>query len=123
MMAGTEAALFADASGCERAIGCGAVENSVASARVPIRMLRVLPRRLAIGFVRLYQMIVSPWLPRSCRFHPSCSHYACEALAGHGVWRGGWLTLRRISRCHPFHAGGLDPVPPVRAVAEGRQPS
>jgi putative membrane protein insertion efficiency factor len=85
-------------------------------------MLRVLPRRLAIGLVRLYQMIVSPWLGPRCRFHPSCSHYACEALEGHGFLRGGWLTVRRLSRCHPFHAGGVDPVPPVGAL-EGRQAS
>lgn len=109
------------------AIGSRAVEISATSARVPIRMLRDLPRRAAIGLVRLYQMIVSPWLGPRCRFEPSCSHYACDALGEHGLARGGWLTVRRLSRCHPFHAGGFDPVPPAKGAPvlalEGRRPS
>ncbi len=67
----------------------------------------------AIGLVRGYQLIVSPWLTPKCRFHPSCSHYACEALQQHGLLRGIWLTVRRLGRCHPFGAGGFDPVPPA----------
>ena len=74
-------------------------------------MLLSIPRRAAIVLVRLYQAIVSPWLGPSCRFTPSCSHYACEALSRHGFVRGGWLTVRRLGRCHPFCAGGHDPVP------------
>lgn len=69
--------------------------------------------RAAIALVRVYQGVVSPWLGPRCRFTPSCSHYACEALQQHGLGRGSWLTLRRLGRCHPFHRGGFDPVPPV----------
>jgi putative membrane protein insertion efficiency factor len=60
-----------------------------------------------------YQRFVSPFLPRACRFAPTCSEYARVALLEHGVARGGWLALRRVLRCHPFHPGGDDP-PPVR---------
>jgi len=67
--------------------------------------------RVLIFFVRVWQMTLSPFLGSSCRFHPSCSAYAAEALERHGVWHGGQLTVRRLSRCHPFHEGGLDPVP------------
>jgi uncharacterized protein len=65
--------------------------------------------------IRAYRTLISPLLPAACRFHPSCSAYALEALEQHGAWSGSWLTLRRLSRCHPFHAGGLDPVPPAPA--------
>jgi putative membrane protein insertion efficiency factor len=61
--------------------------------------------------LRAYQVVLSPWLGPSCRFHPSCSHYADEALERHGLLRGGWLTARRICRCGPWHPGGYDPVP------------
>jgi putative membrane protein insertion efficiency factor len=60
---------------------------------------------------RLYQYLVSPWLGRRCRFHPSCSSYAIEALERHGALRGGWLAVKRIGRCNPWSAGGYDPVP------------
>ena len=66
--------------------------------------------------ITLYQRLVSPLLPPACRFHPSCSRYASEALLVHGAVRGSWLTVRRLSRCHPFHPGGLDPVPPRLSV-------
>ena len=69
-------------------------------------------RRVFIGLVRLYQILVSPWLGMHCRYAPTCSAYAIEALRVHGVLRGGMLALARIGRCHPFHAGGYDPVPP-----------
>jgi putative membrane protein insertion efficiency factor len=68
-------------------------------------------RLLFILIVRGYQVAISPLLPPSCRYHPTCSHYAIEALERHGTWRGGWLAVRRIARCHPFRAGGFDPVP------------
>ncbi|OGA11468.1 MAG: membrane protein insertion efficiency factor YidD [Betaproteobacteria bacterium RIFCSPHIGHO2_12_FULL_69_13] len=61
--------------------------------------------------VRGYRLLVSPLLPRSCRFHPSCSEYAEEALERHGAWRGGWLAAKRLCRCGPWHPGGCDPVP------------
>jgi putative membrane protein insertion efficiency factor len=61
--------------------------------------------------VRAYRWTVSPLLPPSCRFHPSCSHYAEEALDRHGAWRGGWLAARRVCRCGPWNRGGYDPVP------------
>lgn len=61
--------------------------------------------------VRLYQVLISPILPPSCRFVPSCSQYAREALLKHGAMRGTVLAVRRIARCHPFHPGGYDPVP------------
>jgi putative membrane protein insertion efficiency factor len=61
--------------------------------------------------VQVYRWCLSPLLPPSCRFHPSCSEYADEALRRHGAWRGGWLALRRVCRCGPWHPGGVDPVP------------
>jgi putative membrane protein insertion efficiency factor len=68
-------------------------------------------RRVLILFVRAYQIGVSPLLPSSCRYYPSCSAYAIEALQRHGALRGSWLAIRRIGRCHPFRPGGFDPVP------------
>jgi putative membrane protein insertion efficiency factor len=72
-------------------------------------------RAIAIGLIRLYRYLVSPLLGPVCRFHPSCSSYGLEALERHGTLRGSWLTLRRIGRCHPWHPGGFDPVPPPRS--------
>ncbi len=63
------------------------------------------------GLVRGYRLLLSPILPPACRFQPSCSAYALEAIAGHGALRGGWLAVRRILRCHPWNDGGYDPVP------------
>jgi len=68
-------------------------------------------RHLLAGLVRLYRLALSPLLPPSCRFQPSCSAYAVEALTRHGAARGSWLTARRLARCHPFCEGGIDPVP------------
>ena len=68
-------------------------------------------RHALILLVRVYQRLVSPLLPPSCRFHPSCSAYAAGALERHGALRGGWLVVRRLLRCHPWHPGGYDPVP------------
>ncbi|OGI37403.1 MAG: membrane protein insertion efficiency factor YidD [Candidatus Muproteobacteria bacterium RBG_16_64_10] len=62
--------------------------------------------------IRAYQLLISPLLGPSCRFHPSCSHYAIEAIETHGAGRGLWLSARRIARCHPWCEGGHDPVPP-----------
>ena len=64
-----------------------------------------------IWVVRAYQMFLGPLLPAACRYYPTCSAYALEALERHGAIRGSWLAARRIARCHPFRAGGYDPVP------------
>jgi putative membrane protein insertion efficiency factor len=66
---------------------------------------------LLVLLIRGYRMLLSPVLGRHCRFHPSCSEYALEALQRHGLWKGSRLALRRIGSCHPWHAGGFDPVP------------
>ncbi len=68
-------------------------------------------RTILIVLIRGYQWFVSPVLGNHCRFYPSCSQYAREAIEVHGAWRGGWLALRRLARCHPWHPGGVDPVP------------
>ena len=69
--------------------------------------------KAVILFIRLYQATLSRLLPGRCRFYPTCSEYAVEALTTYGLLRGGFLALRRITRCHPFHAGGFDPLPRV----------
>lgn len=69
------------------------------------------PRRLLAALIRAYQRFLSPALPPSCRFHPSCSQYALEAVTRYGALKGSWLAARRLARCHPFHPGGFDPVP------------
>jgi hypothetical protein len=66
--------------------------------------------RAVIGLLTLYRQLISPLLPPACRFHPSCSCYAIESFKKHGLGRGTLLTLRRLSKCHPFHPGGYDPV-------------
>ena len=73
-----------------------------------------MKRYAALPFIlllRLYRLVVSPWLGSRCRFHPSCSAYAQEALEQHGLFKGVWLSLIRVGRCHPWHPGGYDPVP------------
>jgi putative membrane protein insertion efficiency factor len=71
----------------------------------------LLPRRSGIFCIRVYQWVLSPFIGNQCRFHPTCSHYAIEAIEARGLIRGGLLAIRRIGRCHPFHPGGFDPVP------------
>lgn len=66
---------------------------------------------LVLLFLRLYKRVISPMLPAACRFYPTCSVYAIEAVEKHGAFRGGWLAMKRISKCHPFHPGGVDLVP------------
>ena len=73
--------------------------------------VRRVPRVALMLAVRGYQLVLSPIFGGSCRYYPSCSAYALEALDRHGARRGGWLALRRIARCHPFRPGGFDPVP------------
>jgi uncharacterized protein len=68
-------------------------------------------KTLLILFVRAYQILLSPLLPaNTCRFHPTCSHYALEALRKYGAIKGTWLSIKRIGKCHPYHEGGYDPV-------------
>jgi putative membrane protein insertion efficiency factor len=94
--------------------------HRAASARVAGSLLRA-PAQLLLGAIRLYQRFLSPVLPvvtlgtYACRFAPTCSEYAAEAVHVHGVARGGWLALRRLAKCTPLHPGGLDPVPPRRS--------
>jgi putative membrane protein insertion efficiency factor len=64
-----------------------------------------------MGAIRVYQLTLSRMLPPSCRFIPSCSEYTLQAIAKYGALKGGWLGVKRIGRCHPFHPGGYDPVP------------
>lgn len=68
-------------------------------------------RTILKAFIRGYQLFLSPLLPASCRYYPTCSQYAIEALDKHGAWRGSILAAKRILRCHPFRPGGFDPVP------------
>lgn len=76
-----------------------------------MRIVRRLPRTVLVLLVRGYQVSISPLLPSSCRYFPSCSAYAIQALERHGALKGSWLAARRILRCHPFTPGGYDPVP------------
>lgn len=69
---------------------------------------------LFIGLVRLYQLVISPWMPSSCRYHPTCSQYSIQAYQKHGAIKGSWLTIKRIARCHPWSEGGHDPVPETK---------
>lgn len=75
-------------------------------------------RAVLIALVKAYRLLISPLLPPSCRFYPTCSEYAIEAFERHGALRGGWLTLRRVGRCHPFCEGGIDPVPGSERVSD-----
>lgn len=68
-------------------------------------------KTVVLAVIRIYQLTLSRVLPPACRFVPTCSQYGYEAVQRYGVWRGGWLALRRLLRCHPFHPGGYDPVP------------
>jgi len=75
------------------------------------RMLSSYMKQIIIAIFRFYQKFISPLTPPSCRFYPTCSHYGVEAVQKHGAFKGGYLTIKRISKCHPFHKGGIDPVP------------
>jgi putative membrane protein insertion efficiency factor len=124
--------LAAGASGVPAGVGhhhpspAGSVRSQLRCATVPTRRLArsraggtmswlrhflLLPRNVLRTAIRGYQVIVSPVLPPSCRFTPSCSQYALEAVSRHGALKGSWMAARRLARCHPFHPGGFDPVP------------
>ena len=91
--------------------------------------MSVTPKDMLAVLVRGYRYFISPLLPPACRFHPSCSDYAEQALKQHGALSGGWLAARRLCRCGPWHAGGFDPVPevnqrvksPVHAPMQGQR--
>ena len=68
-------------------------------------------KTILLGAIKAYQMLLSPFLAPVCRFHPTCSEYAHQAISRYGATRGGIMAVKRISRCHPFHPGGVDPVP------------
>ncbi|MEH7097650.1 membrane protein insertion efficiency factor YidD [Neobacillus vireti] len=68
-------------------------------------------KKFFILLIRFYQVVISPIKPPSCRFYPTCSQYGLDAIQRFGAIKGGWLTIKRISKCHPFHPGGVDPVP------------
>jgi putative membrane protein insertion efficiency factor len=74
-------------------------------------MQLAISQRIALGLIRFYQTFLSPLLGSNCRYYPTCSQYTYEAIAKYGVAKGGWMGVRRIGRCHPWHAGGYDPVP------------
>lgn len=68
-------------------------------------------KKILLSIIKFYQRAISPLTPPTCRFHPTCSQYGFEAIETHGALKGSWLAIRRISKCHPFHEGGYDPVP------------
>jgi len=82
-----------------------------AALRTVRRTAGALCKRALIALVRFYRVAVSPYRPPCCRYTPTCSQYALEALEKYGAWKGGWMALRRFLRCNPFHKGGYDPVP------------
>ncbi|MDD5264396.1 MAG: membrane protein insertion efficiency factor YidD [Candidatus Bipolaricaulis sp.] len=78
-------------------------------------------RRILVLPIKVYRRAVSPFLRPRCRFYPTCSEYAIEAIETHGPFRGSWLALRRLLKCHPLHPGGVDPVPPRRRTTPPRE--
>jgi len=85
--------------------------NDARAVRRRLDVVADLPRRGLVAFIRAYQLVISPALPPACRFTPTCSQYALEAIRRHGAVRGSWLAVRRLARCHPFNPGGFDAVP------------
>src|SRR5690606_27805775 len=95
-----------------RGFGCAVAADAIA---VPVRLAEAAARRTLLALIRAYQLTLSPWLGRHCRFEPTCSAYAAEAIARHGAARGSALAARRLARCHPWGSSGYDPVPPIDA--------
>jgi putative membrane protein insertion efficiency factor len=77
-------------------------------------------KKIVMGVIRFYQVAISPLKPPTCRFYPTCSHYGLEAVNRFGPIKGSWLALIRILKCHPFHPGGIDPVPEKKEKSEDR---
>jgi putative membrane protein insertion efficiency factor len=77
-------------------------------------------KKLLLALIRLYQLTLSPFVGRACRFEPSCSRYTAACIESHGAARGSWLGIKRIARCHPFHPGGYDPPPELQSGAPDR---
>ncbi len=93
---------------------------------LPVQKTEGFVTRGLVGLVRIWQTLFSAWMAPTCRFVPSCSEYSIQALREHGPLAGGWLTIRRLSRCHPFGGHGLDEVPPAhthRCCAHGQHPN
>ena len=67
-------------------------------------------KKIMLTLINIYQKVISPWTPKSCRYYPTCSEYSRRAVLKYGALKGGWMGLKRILRCHPFHSGGYDPV-------------
>lgn len=76
--------------------------------------MKSISSKIIIKLIKAYRLILSPWLGNHCRFYPSCSAYAIEAIQQHGIVRGSWLAIKRLACCHPWHEGGVDPVPEGR---------
>jgi len=85
--------------------------NALRILRLTWYILERIPIAIMVLFIQAYRFIISPLLGATCRFEPTCSAYAIEAFERHGFFRGLWLSIRRIGRCHPYHPGGYDPVP------------
>jgi uncharacterized protein len=85
--------------------------NNGSALEISSNVMGAFFRMLAIGLIRLYQWFISPILPNACRFVPTCSQYGIEAVQKHGAFKGLWLTLKRIGKCHPWGSSGYDPVP------------
>lgn len=86
------------------------IRNELIKELVKIGMINML-KKIMVGIIRFYQIVISPLKPPTCRFYPTCSHYGLESVKRFGALKGGWLTVKRIVKCHPFHPGGFDPVP------------
>ena len=98
------------ADGARSGVAFALVRGARALGRLVVR----LPGLALLGLLRVYQTVISPLTPPTCRYYPSCSQYAVIAVQRHGALRGGWLALRRLGRCHPWTPGGVDDVPPAR---------